>query len=72
MKFNRIFVVVLDSLGVGEANDAASYGDASSNTLKHIEEQRPLFIPNLKKLGFSRTKKLGYGNDYCDFHFYKK
>lgn len=26
----------------------------------------------LKKLGFSRTKTLGYGNDCCDFHFYKK
>ena len=27
---------------------------------------------NLKKLGFSRTKTLGYGDDCCDFHFYKK
>lgn len=27
---------------------------------------------NLKKLGFSRTKTIGYGNDCCDFHFYKK
>lgn len=27
---------------------------------------------NLKKLGFSRTKTLGYGNECCDFHFYKK
>ena len=27
---------------------------------------------NLKKIGFSRTKTLGYGNDCCDFHFYKK
>ena len=27
---------------------------------------------NLKKLGFSRTKTLGYGNDCCDFHFYRK
>lgn len=27
---------------------------------------------NLKKLGFSRTKTLGYGKDCCDFHFYKK
>lgn len=27
---------------------------------------------NLKKLGFSRTKTLGYGNNCCDFHFYKK
>lgn len=26
----------------------------------------------LKKLGFSRTKTLGYGKDCCDFHFYKK
>ena len=26
----------------------------------------------LKKMGFSRTKTLGYGNDCCDFHFYKK
>ncbi len=26
----------------------------------------------LKKLGFSRTKTLGYGEDCCDFHFYKK
>ena len=26
----------------------------------------------LKKLGFSRTKTLGYGGDCCDFHFYKK
>ena len=27
---------------------------------------------NLKKLGFSRTKTLGYGGDCCDFHFYRK
>ena len=27
---------------------------------------------NLKKLGFSRTKTLGYGGDCCDFHFFKK
>ena len=26
----------------------------------------------LKKIGFSRTKTLGYGEDCCDFHFYKK
>lgn len=63
MKFNRIFVIVLDSLGVGEANDAASYGDTSSNTLKHIEEKRPLFIPNLKKLGFMDTVGLVEDNN---------
>ena len=43
------------------------------------EELCPLFCDvddvtygGLKKLGFSRTKTLGYGNDCCDFHFYKK
>ena len=36
MRFKRIFLMVLDSLGVGEAQDAASYGDSGSNTLGHI------------------------------------
>ena len=37
MKFKRVFLIVLDSLGVGEAIDAASYGDTGANTLKHID-----------------------------------
>ena len=32
MRFKRIFLMVLDSLGVGEASDAASYGDGGANT----------------------------------------
>lgn len=55
MKFKRIFLVVLDSLGVGEALDAASYDDSGANTLKHINDKHHLFIPNLKKLGFLDT-----------------
>ena len=55
MKFKRVFLIVLDSLGVGEAIDAASYGDSGANTLKHIDEASHLFIPNLKKLGFMET-----------------
>ena len=31
MKFNRIFLIVLDSLGVGEASDAKEYGDVGAN-----------------------------------------
>jgi len=52
MKFNRIFLIVCDSLGVGEAKDASSYHDVGANTLGHIVENYPLFVPNLKKLGF--------------------
>ena len=52
MKFKRIFVVVADSLGIGEASDAAQYNDDGANTFKHIAEGKPSFnIPNLTKLG---------------------
>lgn len=51
-KFNRVFVIVLDSLGVGEAKDAAKYGDTNTNTLKHLSYSKNDFsIPNLEKLG---------------------
>ena len=55
MKFNRIFLMILDSLGVGEAIDANNYDDSGSNTLGHIKDNYDLFIPNLKKLGFLNT-----------------
>ena len=55
MKFKRVFLIVLDSLGVGEAIDAESYGDKGANTLGNIISQCNLFIPNLKKLGFLNT-----------------
>ena len=55
MKFKRIFLIVLDSLGVGEAEDASKYNDVGSNTLGHIRDNYDLFIPNLKKLGFLNT-----------------
>ena len=55
MKFKRVFLMVLDSLGVGETEDAANYGDTGANTLGHIKENYDLFIPNLKKIGFLDT-----------------
>ena len=55
MKFKRIFLMVLDSLGVGEANDAVNYGDIGANTLGHVKEKSDLFAPNLAKIGFFNT-----------------
>lgn len=55
MNFKRVFLLVLDSLGVGEAQDASNYDDCGSNTLRHIQENYDLFVPNLKKLGFLNT-----------------
>ena len=37
MKFKRIFLMVLESLGVGEAKDASNYGDNGCNTLGNIK-----------------------------------
>ncbi len=55
MKFKRIFLLVLDSLGVGEAKDAANFQDIGCNTLGHVHDTCHLFIPNLKKIGFLDT-----------------
>lgn len=51
-KYKRIFVVVLDSLGIGAVEDSPEYGDVGVDTLGHIaREVTGLKIPNLKKLG---------------------
>lgn len=52
MKFNRVFLIVLDSLGVGEAIDAKKFESEGSNTLGHILKYNPIDYPNLEKMGF--------------------
>ena len=68
MKFKRIFLLVLDSLGVGETTDAANFGDTGSNTLGHIMEHNNLFIPNLKKIGFLDTLNMSE-NDNVEAYY---
>src|SRR5574344_612076 len=63
MKFKRIFLLILDSLGVGEALDADKYNDVGSNTLKHVNEAHNMFIPNLKKLGILNTINMDDNNE---------
>ena len=55
MKFKRIFLLILDSLGVGESIDAEEYNDKGCNTLGHVMDKTSLFIPNLKKMGIFET-----------------
>ena len=51
-KYNRIFVIVLDSLGIGAMPDSEKFGDVGVDTFGHILDQMgTLEIPNLKKLG---------------------
>ena len=58
-KYRRIFTIVIDSLGIGAAKDADSYGDAGTDTLGHISENvENLRIPNLQKLGIANLHPL--------------
>lgn len=55
--FKRIHLVVLDSVGIGEAPDAQSFGDTGSDTLGHIaEKMNGLSMPNLEKMGLSNIR----------------
>ncbi|MCI5919698.1 MAG: phosphopentomutase [Roseburia sp.] len=48
----RVFLIVLDSVGIGEMPDAADYGDAGSNTLKAVSKSPYFSMPNMRKLGY--------------------
>lgn len=57
--FKRVFVVVLDSLGVGAMADSPEYGDVGVDTLGHISQSVEEFsIPNLQKLGLANLHPL--------------
>ena len=59
MRFNRVFVIVLDSLGIGPMADSARFDDAGADTLGHISETvEHLDIPNLQRLGLANLKAL--------------
>ena len=58
-RFQRIFVIVMDSLGIGAMSDAADYGDTGADTLGHISEvSNTFYIPNLQSLGLANLKHL--------------
>ena len=58
MKSKRIHLIVLDSVGIGEALDAASFNDTGSHTLGHIADSMELKLPNLEKMGLGNIEKL--------------
>ena len=58
-KYERIFTIVIDSLGVGEMIDSSEYGDIGVDTLRHISESvESLKIPNLQKLGLANLHSI--------------
>src|SRR5712664_1144868 len=57
-EFERIFWIVLDSVGISELPDAADYDDVGRSTLGHIAESRALQIPNLVQFGLANIAPL--------------
>lgn len=60
MKKQRVFLLVLDSVGIGLASDAQKFGDEGSNTLKTISNSPNFNIPNLTKMGIGNIDKIDF------------
>ncbi|PYS88756.1 MAG: phosphopentomutase [Acidobacteria bacterium] len=56
--FDRITLIVLDSVGMGEMPDAAAWGDAGADTLGHICASREVRLPNFQQLGLGNVRAL--------------
>ncbi len=58
MKFKRICLVILDSVGIGAMPDAESWGDKNADTLGSVLKSRQVNLPNLQRLGLGNIRKL--------------
>lgn len=60
MKIKRVYLIVLDSFGIGEAPDAAKFGDHDCNTLRSIVSSSRYATPNMKKIGLFNIAGVDY------------
>jgi phosphopentomutase len=57
--YKRVFIIVMDSVGIGESPDADKFGDKGADTLGHIAERmNGLNMPNMGKLGLSNIREI--------------
>lgn len=72
--YKRIFLIVLDSVGIGEAPDAQDFGDKGANTLGHIAERlNGLQMPNMQRLGLGNIGEIkGIEKTNTPLGFYTK
>lgn len=61
MDTKRVFLIVLDSFGIGEMEDAAAYGDYDVNTLRSVSASSFFHMPNMKKLGLFNLEGVTVG-----------
>ena len=58
-KFKRVFIVVMDSAGIGAMPDAAKFGDEGSSTIVHLaEKNNGLHVPNMEKFGLGELNNI--------------
>lgn len=62
----RVFLIVLDSAGAGEAPDAARFDDAGCDTLGTCARSGKLHVPNMSRLGFYSLEGISYGKEVPD------
>ena len=60
MKAKRVFIIVLDSVGIGYAPDAADFGDVGANTMKRISGSEKFIIPTLTEMGLGHIEGVDY------------
>lgn len=65
----RVFLIVLDSFGIGGMEDAASYGDVDVNTVGSVSRSPYFHMPNMQKLGLFRIEgvRVARGKDGTDW-----
>lgn len=59
-EIKRVFLIVLDSCGIGEAPDAEKFGDKGANTIKSISESKEFNIDTLRSIGFTNIDGLSF------------
>lgn len=73
MSYKRVHLIVMDSVGIGEAPDADKFNDLGSDTLGHIAQEAGLTIPHLEELGLGNIKPLkGVRNVTDSLGYYTK
>ena len=60
MKAKRVFIIVLDSVGIGYAPDAADFGDVGANTMKRISGSEKFNVPTLTEMGLGHIESVDY------------
>ena len=60
MKAKRVFIIVLDSVGIGYAPDAADFGDVGANTMKRISGSEKFNAPTLTEMGLGHIEGVDY------------